>query len=56
MVKMLSNNKKYRTICPKNFFFKKVNHTNFREFHGLFIAKNNFKPFWSYIDFGKGLT
>jgi hypothetical protein len=35
-----------------------VNHTSFREFHGLLKSKSrkkNFKPFCNYIDFGKVL-
>jgi hypothetical protein len=46
----------YFIICPKNSFFKKVNVQSFREFYGLLKSiKINFKPFWSYIDFGKVL-
>jgi hypothetical protein len=45
-------------IRIRNFFFKKVNASSFREFHGLLESKNGnkyFKPYWSYIDFGKVL-
>ncbi len=35
-----------------------MNPTRFRQFYGLLKSKSrkkNFKPFWSYIDFGKVL-
>ena len=49
---------KNSNICPKKIFLSKVNNTSFREFYRLLKSKNrkkNFKPFGSYIDFGKVL-
>jgi hypothetical protein len=64
---MIRTKNKYRVyfqgvrvfFVEKIFFFKKVNALSFREFYWLLESKirkkNNFKPFWSYIDFGKML-
>ena len=50
---------KYRIFCPKKFFFSKKWMLkvleNFMGYSNQKAEKKNFKPFWSYIDFGKVL-